>query len=164
MGTEDGIIYDLRVVVYLSILFYNRIMALIETRIALGELTPIEAYVYQPNLERLGHLRYRGVMLPLVDVVELDKHTKLLVDGSHRSYMALFRGDGDILARVANDDSGVVAMAASAVSLAGCASLEDVRAKYEEIWRPNLNQCGVSRLSDLRVRREDGHRSGSKDI
>jgi hypothetical protein len=109
----------------------------------------------QPDVARIPTLRYLAEQdldeIPPVEAVLLNDDPEnpvhLLVDGHHRSFNAHHRGRDIIRAFLASQDEHLPFLGAPAV--ADCASIDDVRRRYEREWRPHTRALGITSAAQI---------------
>lgn len=124
-----------------------------ELDIPIGQLMPIQARgVSLPHVRSLNYVD----KLPPVEVVAYDgepgeKDTSyLLTNGTHTAYGKYLSGHETVRAHVIETDDEV----AAGIALAGCKDVQDVRNKYDTLWRPLIEAFGIEGVGSLPVRHD----------
>lgn len=124
-----------------------------EANIPISAIRPIQACgVSLPHLlklEQLGELPPGEVVL-LTGQPNTDTAAYLLTDGTHRTYRDFAAGRETTRAYVIATDEAV--LGSVAIALAGCTNLQQVRDRYNEIWKPLLEERGVLDIASLPLR------------
>ena len=120
-------------------------MSLPLTEVALETLSPIQPYVHARRLAAISCLE----VLPPIEVVAFDG-INLIVDGHHRAYSSYVAGINTLPIRIARKNADIAGI--SAVAIAGCLTMEQIRDRYEKLWLPNLVENGVTSVVTMKVK------------